>query len=73
MPGFEVSDLSGVQSREEAFIMASDLDRLKMLASGVAPATDRIVYLALQSLARAELNKALGAPPSDAVPMLYKK
>jgi hypothetical protein len=49
-----MTSLAGVQEREEEFIMASDLDRLKMLANGQAPATDRIVYLALQSLARAE-------------------
>jgi hypothetical protein len=64
-----MTSLAGVQEREEEFIMASDLDRLKMLASGQAPATDRIVFLALQSLARAELNRMLGAPPSLAIPL----
>jgi hypothetical protein len=64
-----MTSLAGVPEREEEFIMASDLDRLKMLARGQAPATDRLVYLALQSLARAELNKMLGAPASSAVPL----
>lgn len=64
-----MTSLAGVPEREEEFIMASDLDRLKMLANGQAPATDRIVYLALQSLARAQLNRMLGAPASSAVPL----
>lgn len=64
-----MTSLAGVQEREDAFIHASDIDRLKQLANGQSPATDRIVYLALQSLARAELNRMLGAPPSLALPL----
>lgn len=63
----EVTETSDRQEREEKFIAASDIDRLSMLASGQAPATDRIVYLAQQTLARAILNDKLGAPPSSAL------
>jgi hypothetical protein len=63
--------LADQHEREEAFINASDRDRLTMLANGQAPATDRILFLADQTLARAILNQKLGAPPSSALP--YKK
>lgn len=41
-----------VQGLEEKFIDAGDAVRLEMLASGEAPATDRLIYLALQAIAR---------------------
>jgi hypothetical protein len=66
-----MTTLSDLHEREEAFINASDRDRLTMLANGQAPATDRVMFLADQTLARAILNQKLGAPPSSALP--YKK
>lgn len=47
-----MTSLAGTHEREEQFILAGDAERLQMLADGIAPATDRILYLALQSLAR---------------------
>jgi hypothetical protein len=66
-----MTSLADQHEREETFINASDKDRLTMLANGQAPATDRILFLANQTLARAILNQKLGAPPSSALP--YKK
>lgn len=65
----KMTSLADTQALEEKFINASDHDRLVMLANGEAPATDRLIYLGQQSLARAALNKMLGAPPSSAVPL----
>jgi len=65
----EPETYADVQALEEKFINASDLDRLSQLANGEAPATDRLRYLAGQTLARAVLNKLLGAPPSKALPL----
>lgn len=64
-----MTSLAGVQEREDRFIHASDHDRLVMLANGEAPATDRLIYLGQQSLARALLNQQLGAQTSTAVPL----
>jgi hypothetical protein len=64
--------LADQHEREEAFINASDRDRLTMLANGQAPATDRILFLADQTLARAILNQQLGAKISDATPYKYR-
>ena len=65
----EIDTYSDVQALEEKFIESSDHDRLVMLANGEAPATDRLRYLSDQTLARAVLNKMLGAPPSSALPL----
>lgn len=45
--------------REEKFIESGDAERLRMLATGEAPATDRLIYLALQSLARTARGEPL--------------
>jgi hypothetical protein len=66
-----MTSLADQHEREEAFINASDRDRLVMLANGQAQATDRVQFLADQTLAREILNQKLGAPPSSALP--YKK
>jgi hypothetical protein len=65
----EIDTYADVQALEEKFIESSDHDRLVMLANGEAPATDRLIYLGQQSLARALLNQQLGAQTSTAVPL----
>jgi hypothetical protein len=67
-----MTSLSDQQERELAFINASDKDRLTMLANGQAPATDRVQFLADQTLARALLNQQLGAKISEALPYKYR-
>lgn len=41
-----------VQDIEDRFVAASDAERLRMLADGEAPASDKVVYIALQAIAR---------------------
>jgi hypothetical protein len=64
-----MTSLADQHERELAFINASDRDRLTMLANGQAPATDRVQFLADQTLARALLNQQLGAKISEATPL----
>ena len=49
----EVADL------QELFIAAGDTERLRMLADGEVPASDRIVVVAVQTLARIALGQPL--------------
>jgi len=55
----EIDTYADVQALEEKFINAGDVARAEMLASGEAPATDRLIYLGQQSLARIALGRPL--------------
>ena len=55
-----MTEFADMQERELQFIEASDDERLRLLSIGQAPATDRMIYLALQALARVILAQPLG-------------
>lgn len=55
----EPETYADIQALEEKFIDAGDAERLRMLASGEAPASDRLLYLALQALARTARGEPL--------------
>lgn len=55
----EIDTYADVQALEEKFIESSDVARAEMLANGEAPATDRLIYLGQQSLARIALGRPL--------------
>lgn len=55
----EPQTYADVQALEEAFINASDAERLRMLADGQFSPTDRIMPLAVQALARTALGEPL--------------
>jgi hypothetical protein len=67
-----MTTLADQHEREEAFINASDRDRLTMLASGDFTPTDRVLALSVQALSRALLNQQLGAKISEATPYKYR-
>lgn len=48
----ECETYQDIADLEEKFIDAGDAERLRMLAVGEAPATDRVIVIALQALAR---------------------
>jgi len=54
-----IDTYADVQAQEEAFIEASDAERLRMLADGQFAPTDRIMPLAVQALARIALGRPL--------------